>query len=272
MVTSDERKVRKVLDEVGEMVKGFSLDNPPPENGRLMYKKIAEITGNPDPFREIKRKYTDVALKLYPLLKQIVAKSSDKLLMAIKLAIAGNVIDFGAKSFLIKSPHEFDLEKEVQEVVERDFFLPDYEKFKESLLSSSDILYIGDNAGETVFDRVLIEELGRPVTYAVRGEPIINDATYEDAVRAGMDKVATILSSGVDAPGTILARCSDEFRKEYDSAELLISKGQGNYETLSGEERPIFYLLKVKCPVIAQEMGVEVGSMVLREAKWDLRM
>ena len=269
MVTSDERKVRKVLDEVGAMLKGFSLDSPPPENGRLMYKKIAEITGNPDPFKEVKRKYTDAALKLYPFLKQIVARSEDKLFTAIKLAIAGNVIDFGAKSSLMKSPGEFDLEKEVKEAVKKNFVLLDYKNFKESLLASSEILYIGDNAGETVFDRVLIEEIGRPVTYVVRGEPIINDATYEDAVEAGIDKVARILSSGVDAPGTILARCSDKFRKEYDSAQLVISKGQGNYETLSAEERPIFYLLKVKCPVIAREIGVEVDGMVLKQAKWD---
>ena len=264
MVTPDEEKVREVLNEVGAMLKGFSLDNPPPENGRLMYKKIAEITGNPDPFRELKKKYTEAALKLYPSLKHIVAQSEDRLLTAIRLAIAGNVIDFGAKSSLAKSPTEFNLEKEVEETLGRNFALLDYENFKAHLVAASGVLYIGDNAGETVFDRVLIEEMGRPVTYVVREKPIINDATYEDAVEAGIHNVARILSSGVDAPGTILSRCSDEFWKAYDSAGLVISKGQGNYETLSEEKRLIFYMLKLKCPVIAQEMGVEEGDIILK--------
>lgn len=271
IVTSDGVKIKKVLDEIGIMVKNLSLDSSPPEIGRLIYEKIAEITGNPDPFKEIKNIYTDVALKLYPFLKQVVIQSDDRLFMAIKLAIVGNIIDFGAKSSLIKTTHELDIEKEVKEAVKKDFNLFSYEKFKKFVLSSSDILYIGDNAGETVFDRVLIEELKTPVMYIVREKPIINDATYEDAVRAGIDKVATILSSGVDAPGTILSRCSDEFRKKYDNAQLVISKGQGNYETLSEEEKPIFYLLMAKCPVIAREMEVEVGDMVLREAKWGLK-
>jgi hypothetical protein len=265
-MTSDEVKIKKVLDEIGIMIKNLSLNSSPPEIGRLIYDKISEITGNPDPFKEIKNIYTDAALKLYPYLKQVVIQSEDRLFMAIKLAIIGNIIDFGAKSSLIKSPHELDIEKEVKETVKKGFNLFSYKKFKNYVLSSSDILYIGDNAGETVFDRILIEELEKPVIYVVRGKPVINDATYEDAVRAGIDKVATILSSGVDAPGTILARCSKEFRKKYDNAQLVISKGQGNYETLSEEKKPIFYLLKAKCPVIAKEMEVEVGDMVLREA------
>lgn len=267
MVTTDEGKVRRVLDEVGAMLKDLPLDKPPPENGRLVYKKIAEITGNPDPFKGLKKKYTQVTLKLYPSLKRMVVRSEDRLLTAIRLAIAGNVIDFGARSSLPQSHGDFDLEREVEEVLGRGFGVLDYENFRESLLTAPWVLYIGDNAGETVFDRILIEEMGKPVTYVVRGKPIINDATYEDAVEAGIHEVAKILSSGVDAPGTILGRCSDEFRRAYDSALLVISKGQGNYETLCGEKRPIFYMLKVKCPVIAREIGVEEGDIILKEVK-----
>lgn len=115
-----------------------------------------------------------------------------------------------------------------------------------------------------VYLTILIEEIGKPVVYIVRGAPIINDATYDDAVVAGIDQVATILPSGTDAPGTILRTCSVEFMEMYQSAECIISKGQGNYEALSGENRPIFFLLKTKCPVIAADSGVREGSIILK--------
>ena len=125
-------------------------------------------------------------------------------------------------------------------------------------------MYIGDNAGECVFDRILIEEMKKPVIYVVRDMPIINDATYEDAVQAGIDKVATILSSGTDAPGTILKTCSAEFKNVYKNSKLIISKGQGNYEALSNERRPIFFLLKAKCDVIADDIGISKGDILLK--------
>ena len=126
------------------------------------------------------------------------------------------------------------------------------------------ILYIGDNAGECVFDRILIEEMKKPVIYAVRDIPIINDATYEDAVEAGIDEFATIMSSGADGPGAVLKTCSPEFIKVYNNSQFIISKGQGNYEALSNEGRPIFFLLKAKCHVIADNIGVHEGDIVLK--------
>jgi hypothetical protein len=110
----------------------------------------------------------------------------------------------------------------------------------------------------------LIEEMKKPVTYAVRGKPIINDATYEDAVQAGIDTVATILSSGTDAPGAILKTCSSEFKEVYNNSKFIISKGQGNYEALSNERRPIFFLLKTKCHVIANDIGISEGDIILK--------
>ena len=257
IATDNEKKVKNVLDEVGMMLKDIPIESTPPETGRLIYKKIREITENYDPYRAIKKESTKKALSLYPVLKDLVEKSNDRLLTAIRIATAGNVIDFGVNK-------DFDLIKEIEEVIDKDFAAFDFREFKERLDKTDEILYIGDNAGECVFDRVLIEEIEKPVTYAVRDVPVINDALYEDAVEAGLDRITTIISSGTDAPGTILKTCNAEFMKNYDNAKFIISKGQGNFEVLSDEKRPIFFLLKAKCRVIANDLGINEGDFLLK--------
>jgi uncharacterized protein with ATP-grasp and redox domains len=257
IATDDEALIKRVLDEVGMMLTDIPLESTPPESGRRVYRKVAEITGTRDPFRGLKDESTRQALALYPLLKDRVQASSDRLEAAIRIAIAGNVIDFGPN-------RAFDLEREIDTTLEKDPAIWDYPAFRNALSRAHEILYIGDNAGECVFDRILIEELNKPVIYVVRDVPVINDATYEDAVQAGIDQVAAIVSSGTDAPGTILHTCSSEFLNLYNQAEFTISKGQGNYEALSSEPRPIFFLLKAKCRVIADDIGVQEGDIVLK--------
>ena len=222
----------------------------------LVYKTIYQITHIKDPFRAIKLMHTHELLSIYPTLQRKIKQSKDPLYTALKLAGISNAIDFGANP-------NFDLQKELKSMYSRDFDVCEYAEFKKTLQRSKNILYIADNAGETVFDRLLIERMKKPTTYAVRSRPIINDATEEDAINAGIDTVATIISSGCDAPGTILKLCSKKFRKIYQDADMVISKGQGNYETLSTKRRPIFFLLKVKCPVIARDIGIHDGSLVL---------
>lgn len=135
------------------------------------------------------------------------------------------------------------------------------------LKKAKSLLIIGDNAGETVFDRVLIEDfLNLNITYAVRSEPIINDATIEDAYASGLEKCATLISTGCNAPGVILDECNEEFLNIFNNADIIISKGQGNYETLSEEKKEIFFLLKAKCPVISEKLGVSVNDYVF---KWN---
>ena len=257
IATDDDKKIKRLLDEVGMMLRDIPLESTPPESGRLLYRKVSEITGNLDPYKKIKSESTKKALSLYPSLKSQIERSKDRLLTAIRIAIAGNVIDFGAN-------WNFDIENEIDEALEKDFAICDYNRFKDYLNETSEILYIGDNAGECVFDRILIEEMKKPVKYIVRDIPIINDATYEDAVQAGIDKVATILSSGTDAPGTILKTCSSKFKELYNNSKFIISKGQGNYEALSNERRPIFFLLKTKCHVIANDIGINEGDIILK--------
>jgi len=255
--TNDDRLIKRLLDELGGALSDISLDSTPPETGRLIYGIVSRVTGNRDPFKELKQESTQKALELYPQMKKIIEQSDDSLLTAIRVAIAGNVIDFG--------PSEaFDIDATLKDVLQRKFAVCDYTAFKKSLAESEQILYIGDNAGETVFDRLLVEQISKPTIYVVRETPVINDATYEDAVEAGIDKVATIISSGTDAPGAVLDTCSPEFLKLLEESKFTIAKGQGNYEALSGYHRPIFFLLKTKCRIIALDMGVNQGDIILK--------
>lgn len=257
MVTSDEKKIRSILNEVSVAITQFPSAASPPEISRRVYGIISRKTGNKDPYRNMKQSNTRQALSLLPEMKLLIASSKDRLLTAVKLSIAGNIIDFGANV-------HFDLKKDINRILSQEFAINHYQQFRKALDKARRILYVADNAGETVFDRLLIEELKKPVVYAVREKPIINDALREDALNAGIDEVAKVISSGSDAPGTILQFCSKEFQRIFRSADLVISKGQGNYETLSGEERPIFFLLKAKCRVIAGELGIEEGGIILK--------
>ncbi|MBN2034668.1 MAG: DUF89 family protein [Deltaproteobacteria bacterium] len=259
--TDDERKTKEVLDRVARLIPLLPLDSSPPETARLIYRAVREVTGVFDPFRIYKQRSIEKALSLYEELKSMVESSKDPLQTAVTLAIAGNVIDPGANP-------DFDIEEELKGIMIGTIPLNEYEFFRQSLKKAQTVLYLGDNAGETVFDRILIETIGKKTVYAVRDIPVINDATIEDAQKSGIGKVARILSSGCDAPGTILERCSREFLEIFDGAEIIVSKGQGNFESLSGQwERPVFFLLKVKCPVIASHLGVKIGDMILGDGR-----
>lgn len=257
IATSDEKKIKRLLDEVGMLIKKIPMEQSPPETGEIIYQKISEITGNYDPYKRIKEKNIEHAQLLYPGLKKKVDESEDRLLTAIRLAVAGNVIDLGVNK-------EFNIEKDIAKILHQDFAVFDYDLFKQELKASKEILYIGDNSGEAVFDKILIEEMGKPATFVVREIPVINDITIKEAKKIGIDKIAKIVSSGTTAPGTILPLCNKEFIKKFNNADMIISKGQGNYEGLSGVTRSIFFLLKAKCTVIAGNIGVEEDDIVLK--------
>ncbi len=254
--SNDEQWIKEQMDAFFPLMRQVSLELSPPENSLMMYRYVAQVTGNPDLFKPMKEANTRKALELYPRLKRRVAESDDPLLTAVRIAIAGNIIDYGAN-------HTFELERDVERVLAQDFARLDYPEFRRQVERARHILYIGDNAGETVFDRVLIETMNKPTTFAVREKPIINDATKEDAVAAGLDRVARIVSSGSPVPGTPLHLCTPQFRELFRTADLVIAKGQGNYETLDGAPRPVFLLFKVKCEVIARHSGLPKGGIVL---------
>jgi len=256
MHTADEKLLRDILDRVCQILPTLPLDARPPVFGREVYRLVSEMIGITDLYEDVKSECTKQALGLYPDLKKRIEGATDPLMLAVRLSIAGNVIDFG-------TTRRFNIEEDLETVLRQEFAVDHSGQFRKDLNSAKNVLFLGDNAGETVFDRLLIEELGMPVVYVVRETPIINDAVRQDAVEAGIDAVAEILSSGSDAPGNILELCSEEFMDAYLSADLIISKGQGNYEALSEEDRPIFFLLKAKCQVIARDIGVAQGSIIL---------
>jgi uncharacterized protein with ATP-grasp and redox domains len=228
-----------------------------------IHRRLREMTGIDDPYRAQKDQHNRLALQLLPGLRKQVEASDDPLMTAAHLAIAGNIIDLGAKSGL--------REDEIHEAIQKTASEPlqgDVESFRQEVKSAGRILYLADNCGEIVFDTLLIEQLGpERVTVAVRGRPIINDATLDDARTAGLDRMVPIIGNGSDAPGTLLDDCSDEFREQFEQAGLILSKGQGNFETLSDCQKNIFFLFKVKCPVVAEAAGLPIGSHALRSSR-----
>jgi len=254
-----ENVMRKVLGRVYEM----DLNQPPPLMGQQIYRIIREASGDSDPYKKIKNKFNTFVLDLYPEFKKKITTSVNPFETAVRLAIAGNIIDFGVDAEINTST--------VYQVVNQSLIQElngSIEKFKEAVLSANKILYLGDNSGEIVFDRLLIEQLPYDkVTYAVRGYPVINDVTMDDAVATGITKLVTVIDNGSDAPGTILDECSDKFKRVFHDADMIISKGQGNYESLSDSNKNIFFIFKVKCRVVAENTKSAVGSMIIQNNK-----
>lgn len=244
---------------MAQAITKFDPQDPPPKSAVQLYDMIAEECGCSDPFEQAKKQSTRQALELYNELKKDIQQAPDPLERAIRYSACGNVIDFGVAS-------SYDLMAELKAILNKPFAIWDFKHFKRELQKSDWLLYLGDNAGESVFDRLLIETLPLPVTFVVRGGPIINDVTMDDAIEAGLDKVASLISSGCRAPGIILEWCSRDFIKLFNSAPLIISKGQGNYETLTEQNRPIFYLLKAKCNVVSRHLNCKTGDMIFAAA------
>lgn len=258
VASKDEKIIKKILDKVGDTIKDIPLENTPPETGGLIYKIISDITGIADPYQEIKQKNITHALKIAPEYQHKVLAIKDnkeRLALAIRIACAGNVIDLGVDRV-------FDLKKDIEEAIKVDFKLWDFKVFYDKLTRAKNILYIGDNSGEAVFDKVLLEQLKANVVFATRGIPVLNDITLNEAKQIGIDEYAEVMSSGVACPGAIIKLCNADFKDIFYKADIVIAKGQGNYEALSTEDRDIFFLLKAKCPVIAQDAGVEVEDFI----------
>ena len=260
---------KEVLCQLSQLVPDFSYDTSPVEMGRAIYTMISKATGKKDPYKEIKEESNKLALKIYPELKKKVRESDNPLLTAVMLAIKGNLIDFNLKdSQEISSEidrianHNFDLET----ICSNKHF--DYQYFYQYLLKSKSILYLADNAGEVVFDRILIEQLvddyKKNILYVVKGKPALNNALVDDAIYCGINSITNVISCGADCPGVLLELCSSEFMRLFEEAEMIISKGQCNYEALSEESSPLFFLLIAKCPVIAKHIGCEIGDFILQ--------
>jgi len=229
-------------------------------------KSYPQFTNSFDPYREIKSKSRQSALEFYGTVQEKMGRVADRIEFGVKCAALGNIIDFGAKTH-----GNLDIEAELAKLDELDFALYDYPQFIDRLETACTILYIGDNVGEDIFDKALIAQIKSKypniiIDFAVREEPVINDVTLADAGAIEMGDVARVLSSGSVYPGTILSKTTDEFQHLFANADMVISKGQGNYETLCDEPHPnLFFVLRAKCSKVANELQVEKGAMILKK-------
>lgn len=252
-------QTKAVLQSVLQTIMGLDERATPPEIAAVIHRTVRQTLKIEDPYEKEKEKSTEEALAIYPDLKKLAGDGSD-IGTLLRIAIAGNIIDAGVGG------RHGDLWKTVERVLALPFAIDDRETLIREMGRHERILYLADNAGETVFDRVFIETIDNAVTYVVKGHPVLNDATVKDALAAGLDRCATIVDNGSDAPGTVLDSCSQEFRKIFESSDLILAKGQANYESLSQAGENVFCLLQVKCPVIARDIGAPVGSIVVRQS------
>jgi uncharacterized protein with ATP-grasp and redox domains len=259
MANATSEQVKSLLKETLELLQDVPDGATPPEIGSEVHRLVREITGEDDPYRQVKQSATRKALGLLPELQALVDRSDNPLDTALRLSIAGNIIDFGPNP-------EYDLWEVIERLLYEDFAIDDSPSLWEQIAKARSILFLADNAGETVFDRLLIEAIHKPVIYAVRGGPTLNDATVEDARAAGIDSLAEIIDNGSRVPGTILPECSEAFLEYFKRADLILAKGMGNYETLSDIAAPIFFLLQVKCPIIGKDAGAPAGRAIVRQS------
>lgn len=254
-----ERVIRDVLHWTGEM----DLNQSPPAIAQRIHRRLRELTGVTDPYREAKEWQNRIAMELLPKFRAEVTSAKNPLLMAARLAIAGNVIDMGSNGNLTEADVRQSLSKALTEP-----FFGEEDRFQQAIAQAKSVLYLADNAGEIAFDQLLIEQIIKQVspervTLVVRGAPVLNDATLIDVHTVGIDRIVEAINNGSDAPGTILNDCSEEFRRRFAEADLIVAKGQGNFETLSNNPSNIFFLFKVKCAVIANLVNQPIGMQML---------
>ena len=267
MATDNEEIKTEVLKEVMKYSQNITLTKSPPELSRAVHKIVREITKSKDPYKKVKNESNEMVKKKYSYLKKLLIESDDPLLMAIKLSIVGNVIDFG-------TTNRFNVNEMIKNAVKNEIDNSHYQQFKSIFEQSETILFLADNTGEIFFDKLLLEELlkqQKKITYAVKANPIINDALIEDAKFSGIDKLAKIIEydSGqeVSSPGIIMSYASDNFLEIFKSSDMVISKGQGTYEGLNEVNREVFFMLVVKCPIVAKDINSDVGNLILKVNK-----
>lgn len=262
-INASEELRELITSSVTRMSKDFSYDETPPEIASVVYEKMAQMANKEDLYDEVKAASTQKALSYLPLLEVKLLNSHDKLLTATKIAVAGNVIDLAAAV-------EFDLEEELKKVFDTDFAHDDFDKLRAQLQVAKSVLVIGDNVGEHIFDYLFIKTLKEiypdaSYLYMVRGKPIINDVTIKEAKKAGFHKLCTLVDSGVDTPGFAYSRANSEAQILFDSVDLVISKGMGNYECMNDTHKTnVCFLLKVKCEVVASSLEKKLGDIICK--------
>ncbi len=250
----DDETSKKVLDRTAAILIDHDLSYTPPQIAKDIYQSIAEITGIEDPVALAKERATEEAMRVDTSFVQTIPD-------ALKLSVIGNVIDFGAQN-------QFDLQETIEKHFAFSFAIDDSDRFIQALQSAKELVIIGDNTGEHIFDKLLIEMIRREydlkVYYFVRGAPIINDVTSKEAEI--LADVAQIVDTGVETPGYDLAEANAASREIFDRADIVLAKGMGNFESLYRQaERDIYFLFIIKCNVVAEAIGKEVKDMIFKK-------
>jgi hypothetical protein len=262
LVLKDEKKILTCLKKLFPLIESFSLDKTPCEYSTLVLKEVNRLLGVSDPYLEEKKMCNVLALEWEGHLRKLIHNSREPLRTAIKLSVVGNVIDLGIKE-------QIDIKKSLEQIFSKGFTVDDSDIIIQKARSDSNlnILIIGDNAGEILFDKILVEELLKRtphVVYAVKSGPVINDALLEDAEAVGMIGICKIIETGNDWAGLIEEKCSEEMKEHLGKADMIIAKGQANYESLTETCYPVFFTLKAKCSPVANHLGVKVGDLVCK--------
>jgi len=263
LATGDEALQLAVLKKVMAKLSVLDPDWPPPLVARFIQETVGEMTGVWDPYARLKKKYNTLSLELLPALQAMKEgqDAAERFDTSVRLSIAGNIIDFGTASTVGREKLLATITHAMETRVNGSVA-----DFRAAVAGASHILWLGDNAGEIVFDRLLLEEMDcTKITYAVRGGPIQNDATVEDAKAAGLPDMVRVMDTGALIPGTLIPYCTDEFVREFHRADLIISKGQGNFETLDHYDERVFFLFKAKCAVVARQAGCKLGDVVIKQ-------
>ncbi len=261
----DDEKSKEILDLAASHLPTFSLQSTPPQNATPLYEAMAKHLGTKDIYHDIKLQSIQKAKKLQPKCEALLAESEEKFLTATKIAVVGNVIDLASQVM-------YDLDEEVDKVMESDFAIDDTQALYETLSTSTKVVYLADNAGENVFDALYIQYIKREfpqldISYFVRGKPIINDLCMADMKDDPLHALTCVIDSGVSTPGIVYHDMTSAAKKLFDSADCIISKGMGNYECLStNSTHPLFFLLKIKCHVVSTSLNRPLGAIICKRA------
>ncbi|MGM0369946.1 MAG: damage-control phosphatase ARMT1 family protein [Bacillota bacterium] len=260
MVTDDEDLIKEIMEQYAKIVPEVDADMKGPTLVGKIQKIVKEKSGVADPYREFKQKHMKLAQELYPRAEDIVDEADDSLFGSLVISATGNAIDAGLSL-------DVDVAHHIKQAVKEGFVKSDFAALEKRLKTEEQVLIIGDNSGEAIFDKLLIKELKQydvEVIYAYRDVPILNDVSIKEVQKIGIDQLADrILSSGCKTSGTVLEETTVKFREIYEQAGVIISKGQGNFEGLSDAEQNIFFLLKAKCEIVANMLEVDQGDLVL---------
>ena len=261
--TDDEMLKLEIMGDIFEFLSNnFNKNTNSNKTGSIMHNMIKQKTGCEDPYFKEKIEGNEIALKYLPDVEKIV-QQDPSLENYVKIAIIGNILDFGAFTL------DDDIEGVIKDSLNKDLTVKDIDEFENSLKSHDKVLYLVDNTGEIVFDKLLlakIKEYDLNITIAVKSEPILNDACMKEALDAGLDEFGEIVEIGAGTVGYVDSEISDEFREIFNSHEFIISKGMGNYEGLTEidlSDKEIYFLLCAKCNTISRDIGVNLHDMLL---------